>query len=169
MNSVLGSFKKRMSIVFALVLALGFSSVFGTPSAQAAQQDKHQYKREAERLAIALYEASNYDIENNRYSFDVDKAIAAGVTLSDAVQMKNYLESLSPAQAKDIHDQQMAAVKDGKNQPQVLPIILWAARVLAMAGLGWAAKKLLDMGGYEFCKRWKNYNSVTKYVCKFIG
>lgn len=157
-----------MSIVFALVLALGFSSVFGTPSTQAAQQDKYQDK-EAERLAIALYEASNYDIENNRYSFDVDRAIAAGVTLSDAVQMKNYLESLSPAQAKDIHDQQMAAVKDGENQPQVLPIILWAARILATAGLGWAAKKLLDMGGYEFCKRWKNYNSVTKYVCKFIG
>lgn len=105
MNSVLGSFEKRLSIVFALVLAISFASVFGTPPAQAAQQDKYQDKREAERLAIALYEASNYDIENARYSFDVDKAIAAGVTLSDAVQMKNYLESLSPAQAKDIHDQ----------------------------------------------------------------
>ncbi|MBT2572699.1 hypothetical protein J7E26_01805 [Bacillus sp. ISL-51] len=29
------------------------------------------------------------------------KAIAAGVPLIDAVQMKNFLESLSPAQAKN--------------------------------------------------------------------
>lgn len=50
----------------------------------------------------------------------------------------------------------------------VAPLLIWAAKVLAGAGLAWLGKKLLDMGGHEFCKRYKNENKTTKYICKFL-
>ncbi|MGQ5113135.1 hypothetical protein NSS75_09695 [Bacillus sp. FSL K6-1012] len=170
MNKVIGSFKSKFAIVLALVLALGFATIFGTPQAQAAQANNdYQDKKAAEQLALAFYEASTFDNETIKYSFDVEKAIASGIKLADAVQMKNYLESLSPDQAKETYDQQVSAIKEVKNNPTIAPIIWWAVKVLAGAGLAWLGKKLLDMGGYEFCKRYEDYNDVTKYVCKFIG
>ncbi|MEC1262486.1 hypothetical protein P9D34_19075 [Bacillus swezeyi] len=170
MNSVGGSFKAWFVIVLGLSLTLGFASIFGTPQAQAAQVNSdYQDKKAAEQLALAFYEASTFDKDTNKYSFDVEKATASGITLADAVQMKNYLESLSPEQAKETHDQQISAIKEMKNNLTVLPIIAWALKILAGAGLAWLGKKLLDMGSYEFCKRWGNYNGTTKYICKFIG
>ncbi|MCY8242201.1 hypothetical protein MOC08_13535 [Bacillus haynesii] len=170
MNGVIGGFKGWFMIVLGLCFTLGFASIFGTPQAQAAQLNKdYQDKKAAEQLALAFYQASSFDKDENKYSFDVEKAVASGITKADAIQMKTYLESLSPEQAKETRDQQVSAIKETKNHLTVLPIILWAARILAGAGLAWLGKKLLDMGGYEFCKRWKNHNSTTKYVCKFIG
>ncbi|MCY8813693.1 hypothetical protein [Bacillus atrophaeus] len=169
MNNLIGNFKAKFLIVLGLILALSVATVFGTPQAQAAPGNDLQAKKEAERLALAFYEASTYDKETNKYSFDVDKAIASGISMADAVQMKNYLESLSPEEAKDTHDQQISAIKEVKSNITILPLIWWAVKILAGAGLAWLGKKLLDMGAYEFCKRYKDYNDTTRYVCKFIG
>ena len=51
----------------------------------------------------------------------------------------------------------------------VAPLLVWAAGVLAGAGLSWLAEKLLDYGAKKFCDAYGNYNSVTKTVCNVIA
>lgn len=51
----------------------------------------------------------------------------------------------------------------------VSALLISAGKVLAKAGLGWMAKKLLDWGSAKFCDTYKNSNSVTKSVCNFLG
>ncbi|MBM7587697.1 hypothetical protein JOC86_004271 [Bacillus pakistanensis] len=58
---------------------------------------------------------------------------------------------------------------DQEVSAQVAPIIVWAAGVLAAAGLKWLADKLLDMGAEWFCDNYGDYNSVTDKVCDVIG
>ncbi|MBM7587696.1 hypothetical protein JOC86_004270 [Bacillus pakistanensis] len=58
---------------------------------------------------------------------------------------------------------------DQEVEAQVAPIIVWAAGVLAAAGLSWLAKKLYDYGAEWFCDNYGDYNGVTEKVCDVIG
>ncbi|GKQ43341.1 hypothetical protein RD055328_12640 [Companilactobacillus sp. RD055328] len=64
-------------------------------------------------------------------------------------------------------DQKNKILQNNKD-PKIAPIILWAMKVLAAAGLSWLASKLLNWGAHKFCKAYRNSNSVTKWVCSVI-
>lgn len=56
-----------------------------------------------------------------------------------------------------------------KAETTVAPILVWAAGVLAAAGLSWLAEKLLDWGAKKFCDTYGDSNATTKLVCDVIG
>lgn len=58
----------------------------------------------------------------------------------------------------------------GYKNVRVIPLlVVWGARTLAGAGLGWLGKKLLDSGSKKFCKTYKRQNKVTRTVCNVLG
>lgn len=69
-------------------------------------------------------------------------------------------------------EQANADVSEGelsKAETTVAPILVWAAGVLAAAGLSWLAEKLLDWGAKKFCDTYGDSNATTKLVCDVIG
>ncbi|MFS0942651.1 MULTISPECIES: hypothetical protein [Enterococcus] len=81
------------------------------------------------------------------------------LTSTEASKLATEFNSLSSEEQKDL-------MKDfsKNNTARVAPIIIWAAGVLG----GWLATKLLNWGAHKFCSSYKNYNSITKYVCEVI-
>lgn len=58
----------------------------------------------------------------------------------------------------------------GYKNVRVIPLlVVWGARTLAGAGLGWLGGKLLDSGSKKFCKTYKRQNKVTRTVCNVLG
>ncbi|ANZ95216.1 hypothetical protein BFC19_07410 [Brochothrix thermosphacta] len=56
-----------------------------------------------------------------------------------------------------------------KNVRVITLLVVWGARTLAGAGLGWLGEKLLNSGSKKFCKTYKRQNKVTRSVCNLLG
>lgn len=146
-----------LSLVFTLIFA-----ILAQPVANAAEVDS---KEEVEKLALAIYESSTYQEDTKSFDFNKEKAISLGLDKQVASQIEVYYENLSTEEAEDLAKLQ----KDDEVSVMVAPILVWAAGVLAAAGLSWLAEKLLDYGAKKFCDAYGNYNSVTKTVCNVIA
>ncbi|MGN7282423.1 hypothetical protein ACTHP2_14860 [Bacillus altitudinis] len=163
MNGLLCKLNGKLTLVLTLIVTLGITASFGQASAKEQWNPQKQ-----QRIAQAIFDAAAYNEENRTFSFDESKVVNAGLPKGMAVEIKNRLESLGGSDAEKVYQDQLAAQKKGEVTTMVAPLVIWAAKVLAGAGLAWLGKKLLDMGGHEFCKRYKNENKTTKYVCKFL-
>lgn len=159
--------RKRLNlgIVLSIILAVFVSFAFGSVS-EAASTDS---KEEAEELAKAIYNSSDYDKETRTFDFDEEKAISLGLNEQMAKQMNDYFTSLSPDEAEKVYEEQENAMNGDGNQTMVAPLIAWAAGVLAAAGLSWLANKLLDYGAEKFCNAYEDSNAVTEEVCEVIA
>ncbi|MCY7565750.1 hypothetical protein ABEX69_09265 [Bacillus safensis] len=163
MNGLLCKLNGKLTLVLTLIVTLGITSAFGQASAKEQWNPQKQ-----QRIAQAIFDAAAYNEVDKTFSFDESKVVNAGLPKDMAVEIKNRLESLGGSDAEKVYQDQLAAQKKGEATTMVAPLVIWAAKVLAGAGLAWLGKKLLDMGGHEFCKRYKNENKTTKYVCKFL-
>ncbi|MCY7538500.1 hypothetical protein [Bacillus pumilus] len=161
MNGLLYKLNGKLALVLTIIVTLGITSSFGQASAKEQWNPQKQ-----QRITQAIFDAAAYNEVDKAFSFDESKVINAGLPKDIAVEIKNHLESLGGSDAEKVY--QDAAQKKGEVTTMVAPLVIWAAKVLAGAGLAWLGKKLLDMGGHEFCKRYKNENKTTKYVCKFL-
>jgi hypothetical protein len=165
MLGVLQSQKIKIAFILTLAFAVAIAFTFGT---QVQADDTDLQKEKAEQLANAIYQSSIYDEVTKSFTFDEQKAITLGLDELTASQMNTYLESLTPEEAEITYNEMENP--DTIADPNVFPVIIvWAARTLAAAGLGWLAKKLLDWGATKFCNAYEDYNRVTGYVCDVIG
>lgn len=146
-----------LSLVFVLLASLIFSPI--------ANANEVSSKEEAEKLALSIYESSTYEEDTKTFKFDENKAISLGLDQKFSKQVSNYLENLSEEEAAALNELQ----KEDGSSVMVAPLLVWAAGVLAAAGLSWLADKLLDYGAKKFCDAYRSYNSVTKTVCNVIA
>ena len=141
-----------IAVVSALLLNIGFT----TASVYASEVSS----KEQVELTNSLLKSITFDKNTNKLFMDEEKLInTTELTSTEASKLATEFNSLSSEEQKDL-------MKDfsKNNTARVAPIIIWAAGVLG----GWLATKLLNWGAHKFCSSYKNYNSITKYVCEVI-
>ena len=154
-------------VSFILVLAITIctvSTAIAAPDSQANMSYEEAYK-----LATIINQNISYLSEEQKIIFDEKTAVSQGLDMYTAKQLNNYLENLDSANAQAVYKEVQSAKEDSATSRAVPAIIVATGKILAKAGLAWLAKKLYDWGAKKFCATYKNYNSVTKNVCSFLG
>lgn len=141
-----------VAVVSALLLNIGLT----TASVYASEVSS----KEQVELTNSLLNSIEFDKESNKLFMNKEKLVNTNLfTSTEANKLGNEFNSLSSQEQKEL----MKDLKE-KSNTRIAPIIIWAAGVLG----GWLATKLLNWGAHKFCSSYKNYNSVTKYVCDII-
>ncbi|MFC9540841.1 hypothetical protein ACFTQ7_13250 [Lysinibacillus sp. NPDC056959] len=151
---------KAFVVLLSLCLFIGVLPSFAHAENSFADEDYY------EQVALAIYESSTYNKDTKSFDFDEDKAVSRGLDKETSHQVAVYLENLSSDEAENVY---YSLEEDPSISPFVPPLLVWAAGVLAAAGLTWLADKLLDWGAQKFCNKYRNSNSITKMVCNVIA
>ncbi|NVY97136.1 hypothetical protein HU830_08380 [Lactobacillus sp. DCY120] len=104
--------------------------------------------------------AIEYNQKKGKIEVSSEFAEESGMSKKQEQMLISKFDKLSDSEKEQILN---------NNNARVAPLVLWAAKVLASAGLGWLAKKLLDYGAARFCRAYRNSNWATKKVCAVIG
>ncbi len=159
--------KHKKKIVNLIVAVLGLYIVL-TPISVGAATNSVTDEDLVEMTQI-FNDNIEYDHDEKEVSFNNSNAKDEGMDEKLANDLKAYYETLAPEE-KIQHYENAEDIGIGTNSIAIGSALLAAlAETLALAGWGWLATLLLNMGLDAFCEGYKYYNDLTRSVCRAGG
>ncbi|MGL5715946.1 MAG: hypothetical protein ACRCX2_23220 [Paraclostridium sp.] len=160
------------SILVSLALFLSTSQI---SQVHALSKDtiasKNNIKLDLDTIGNITLDNLNFNEDSDSYIFDIDGAIADGLTQEQALNAKNVFESFSIADARQFEEIR----KSDTNGKVVGAITSVSALIAALAAIGatWLVNEILNFGIRAACKKWGNsWNNspgIFKTFCKTMG